>query len=258
MKGMRCLIITLIGLLVMANVALAGTLRYQPEVIRVVVPAGSQEQVQLKVNVDSPRGSSYMLWFVDSVKSGNLPMSWITASPARAFVFRTSPGASTLTVAVPNGAKAGTYTGQLVARAMSTHEIPGAGTGVLLEVTVPPNCSGVPVVTIDEIGPTILWPPDHSMTQVIASGTIVAPEGCSIEEAGYAVEDEYGVLSAVGTLSISGKGAFTLALPVEAMRYGKDKDGRHYQVTVFARDEAGYSSTEPQEILVPHDQRKTD
>ena len=255
MKKVRCLVVTLVCVFAMANLALAGSLRYQPEAISLVIPAGSQEQVQVKTNVDSPRGSSYMLWFVDTLKSGNLPLSWITASPARTFVFRTSPATTTLTVSVPTGAKAGTYSGQVLARAMSTHEIPDAGNGFLLEVTVPSNCSGVPVVTIDGISPQVIWPPDHSMTQVNATGTIDVPEGCTLAEAGYAIEDEYGVLSAVGELSVSGNNAFTLALPVEAMRYGKDKDGRHYVVTVFARNEAGYSSSPPEEILVPHDQR---
>lgn len=258
MNVWRCLVIMTIGVVALASPVLAGTLRYQPETFRVVIPAGSQEQLQFKVNVDSPRGSSYMLWFVDSLKSGNLPLSWISSLPARTFVFRSSPGTATITVAVPTGTKAGTYTGQVLSRAMSTHEIPVAGEGVLLEVTVPSNCSGVPVVTIDEIGPTILWPPDHSMTQVIASGTIQVPDGCTLAEAGYAIEDEYGVLSGVGTLPVAGNNTFTLALPVEAMRYGNDKDGRHYVVTVFARDEAGFASSEPREILVPHDQRKSD
>lgn len=47
-------------------------------------------------------------------------------------VFGNSLGTATVTT----GTKAGTYNGQVLSMAMSTHEIPAAGDGVLLEVTV--------------------------------------------------------------------------------------------------------------------------
>lgn len=238
-----------------APLASASTLLYQPETIRLTVPAGSQQQVQVRTNVDAPKGSSYMLWFVDQLGNGNLPAAWLSLAPARTFVFRSSPGTATLTVSVPNGAAAGTYTGQAFARATSNHDIPDRGTGIQLEVTVPSLCSGVPQITIDSLTPQIVWPPDRSLTQVVVSGNIVAPEGCTVAEAGYAVEDEYKLLSSMGEVRIETDGAFTLVLPVEAMRYGQDKDGRHYQVTLYARDEAGLAASEPQLVVVPHDRR---
>lgn len=245
----------LMSLLILSGPAEAGLLAYQPETVELTIPAGTGQQVPIKVGVSAPKGSSYMLWFLDSVSNGNLPAAWLSVSPTRTFLFGASPGSATVTVAVPDGTPSGTYSGVALARAMSSHEIPPAGTGIRFTVTVPSSCSGVPRIAIDSLAPAVVWPPDRSMTQVVVTGTVTAPEGCGIAEAGYAVEDEYQLLSSMGTVRVASDGSFTLVVPVEAMRYGQDKDGRHYRVTLFARDEAGVASSEPQEIVVPHDRR---
>lgn len=233
----------------------AGSLNYQPEAVSLTVPAGTAQQVQVKVNVAAPKGSSYLLWFLDSVGNGNLPAAWLSVAPARAFVFRDGAANATITVAVPDGTPAGSYSGVALARAMSSHEIPAAGSGIRLTVAVPSSCSGVPQIAIDDVAPQLIWPPDRGLTQVVASGSVVAPEGCSVAEAGYALEDEYRLLSTLGTVRLEADGRFTVVVPVEAMRYGQDKDGRHYLLTLYARDEAGTAASAPQAIVVPHDRR---
>lgn len=240
---------------VLAAAASAATLSYQPEKVTLAVPAGAQESVTVSLAVTEPKASTYFVTFIDGVAGGNLPSAWLTASPSRTFFSRWSPAVTTLTVKVPEGTPAGTYAGTLLSRAMATHGVPDRGKGVLIEVTVPPNCSGVPSFEIESFAPQILWPPDHSMTQVIVTGKALVPDGCSLVEIGYAIEDEYGVHSSVGRLE-PGNGSFSLALPVEASREGRDKDGRHYTITLYARDEAGLASADPLEVVVPHDMRE--
>lgn len=253
---LRCktLVLTLC-LVALSSLAQASTLLYQPAAVALTIPAGGQEQVQIKVNVDVPRGSAYYLWYLDTIANGNLPAFWLTSAPVRSFVFGGSAGTATVTVSVPPGTPAGTYRAQVLARGMSTHDQPAKGAGILLEVTVPSRCSGVPQITLAEIAPRVIWPPNNSLTQVIISGTVVAPEGCTLAEVGYSLEDEYQLLSSMGTIEIAGNGSFTLAVPVEAMRRGQDKDGRSYHLTVYARDEAGLAATVAEEITVPHDRR---
>jgi len=41
----------------------------------------------------------------------------------------------------------------------------------------------------------------------------------------------------------------------EASRRGKDKDGRHYVIKIFAENEAGITESEILNAVVPHDQR---
>lgn len=250
----RSLILTMAAVLLLVPLlAAASVLVYRPESVSLTVPGGSSQQVQVSVNVAEPKGSSYLLWYLDSV-GGTLPATWLTSAPVRSFIFRSSPGTATITVAVPTNAAPGTYSGTVLSRAQSTHDLPLKGAGIAFEVVVPSRCSAVPQISVESVTPQIIWPPDKSVTQVIASGTITAPEGCTLAEMGYVIEDEYQQFSSMGEFQLDG-GAFAVALPVEAMRHGQDKDGRHYRLTIYARDEAGVASSPDFEVVVPHDRR---
>lgn len=252
MKRLRFMLVAL--LLFSSSMVSAASLVYTPATLALTIPAGSEQQFLLKVGIDNPAPSTYYLSFLNEITSGNLPLAWLTASPSSSFLFGGSDGSSMLTVSVPTGTPSGTYTGTLLSRAMAAHDIAVPANGIRLDVTVPSQCSGMPAVTITSIEPKILWPPNHSMTQVIASGTVSMPAGCAMKEAGYAVVDEYGVYSGIYPLKIQSDNSFTVALPLEAMRFGQDKDGRHYAVTFYAINQAGSGSSPEQVIVVPHDQ----
>lgn len=231
----------------------ASLLVYQPESLSLTIPAGAEQQTFIKVGVEDGSSATYYLFFMDRLVNANLPAEWLSVSPASAFLFGSSSATSLLTIRVPDGTSTGVYSAYMLARARAPHDVAQSGNGLRIDVTVPSQCSGIPVVTVDSLQPLIIWPPDHSMTQVVVTGTVQMPAGCTIAEAGYSIEDEYRVLSGIGRIGIDTDGNFTVALPVEAMRHGQDKDGRHYAITVYARNEAGSGSSVTRTVVVPHD-----
>jgi VCBS repeat protein/FG-GAP repeat protein len=101
-----------------------------------------------------------------------------------------------------------------------------------------------------------LWPPNGALLPVKIAGTIVdTGSGVDARSAVFAVTDEYGQIQPAGaiTLGSSGTYSFTVALP--ASRRDSDRDGRHYTVTVRAKDNAGNTGSMSIVVIVPHDQR---
>jgi hypothetical protein len=116
------------------------------------------------------------------------------------------------------------------------------------------GCSDVPTVEITSVSPDAIWPPNNKETEVVVSGFISMPEGCTLLDASYTVNDEYGVYTGSGDLIVGEDGSFELIMTVEASRLGSDKDGRAYDVTISATDEAGDASAST-EAVVLHDMR---
>jgi len=234
---------------------LPATITYAPDTANLTIPAGAQDSITVKFDVINTTVPTYALWPADKMSDGNLPLGWIVPMSFKFLV----PGqgvTSTLTISVPPGTSSGVYSGHLIAKAQSSHNIAQPGTGILISVTIPPDCSGVGAFAIDWFGPSILWPPDHGMHEVTVSGTLTLPNGCSLKEAGYAVTDEYNEYTSVGTMTVNSAGSFTLSLPLEAWREGTDKDGRQYTVILYATDEAGIGSSDTFTVVVPHDRGK--
>jgi hypothetical protein len=74
-------------------------------------------------------------------------------------------------------------------------------------------------------------------------------------ETGYVVDDDYGTHTGGGEVSVNADGNFVVHIPVEAWRYGQDKEGRHYRITIYSKDEAGLGTSNTMTSIVPHDQR---
>ncbi len=117
-----------------------------------------------------------------------------------------------------------------------------------------PACADAPTVEITSVSPEAIWPPNNKETEVVVSGLITVPEGCTLESASYAVDDEYGIYTESGELVVSEDGSFELLMVVEASRLGSDKDGRSYDVTINAIDEAGEGSATAATTVL-HDMR---
>lgn len=95
--------------------------------------------------------------------------------------------------------------------------------------------------------PSILWPPDHKMIDVmIGGGATDAISG--LASIAFTVADEYGIVQP----SISD---FNTTIPLEAWREGTDQDGRKYTIMATATDVAGNNTTMSTQVFVPHDQR---
>jgi len=95
--------------------------------------------------------------------------------------------------------------------------------------------------------PSILWPPNHKMMDVLIGGS-VTDSGSGIASTIITVTDEYGIYN----MTIPGFGS---AIQLESWRTGTDMDGRSYTISAVTTDKAGNQSTGTTTVLVPHDMR---
>ncbi len=235
--------------------AFAADLTYTPDASYLTITPGTSSEVPATITLTDGGRSTYYLWFIGSVE-GDIPPEWITSSKTTTFLNRWWNSSSvTYTVSVPEDADTGTYGGYIYAKAMSSHEYANEGDGIYLEVLVPSNCSAKPEFEITEFGPDLIWPPNHGIEEVYVKGMLWMPEGCTLFDVGYSIDDEYGLYSGIGYITVEADGSFTALIPVEASRLGSDKDGRLYTITFFAENEAGLVTSEGIKSLVPHDRR---
>jgi uncharacterized lipoprotein YddW (UPF0748 family) len=119
-------------------------------------------------------------------------------------------------------------------------------------------------ITIDREAPSVvlsatprrIWPPNHQIVDVTLAGA-AEDTGTGIESISFRVRDEYGLIQPE-IAPIPGNGLarvdFAQAIPLEASREGKDKDGRTYTLEVTVTDRACRARTASVTVLVPHDQ----
>jgi hypothetical protein len=119
-------------------------------------------------------------------------------------------------------------------------------------------------ITIDREAPTVvlssspreLWPPNHRMVDVTLAGA-AEDTGTGIDAVSFRVLDEYGLVQP-DVASIAGDGLarveFSQAIPLEAAREAKDKNGRTYTLEVTVTDRACQTRTATVTVVVPHDQ----
>jgi glycosidase len=118
-------------------------------------------------------------------------------------------------------------------------------------------------VNIDLTAPTVsvtanpssLWPPNGKMVSVTISGAITdGLSGVDPSTAAFNVVDEYGQIQPSGPVSLGSGGSYSFTISLQASRNGNDKDGRHYTITVSAKDLAGNVGSAATIVTVPHDQ----
>jgi YVTN family beta-propeller protein len=113
-----------------------------------------------------------------------------------------------------------------------------------------------PVITVSA-NPATLWPPNGKMVPVTISGTITdADSGVNASTAAYVVTDEYGLVQPREPVTLGSNGSYAFTVSLEASRRGNDQDGRHYTITVSAKDNAGNPGAASTIVTVPHDQGK--
>lgn len=116
-----------------------------------------------------------------------------------------------------------------------------------------------PRITIS-ITPKRLRPPNRRIVPVRISGRITdAGSGVNVNSATYTVKDEYGKVQSNGKIILEPGGAYSFTITLQVSRLGSDRDrhhyldGRHYTITVQAKDNAGNLGSKTKAFIVPHD-----
>jgi hypothetical protein len=111
-----------------------------------------------------------------------------------------------------------------------------------------------PALTVTA-SPSTLWPPNGSMVSVGVSGVVESTGGGIRQGSGrFQVGDEYGSIQPKGTVVLAADGSYSFTVLLEASRRGDDTAGRHYTITVSAKDNSGNPGSTSTTVLVPHDQ----
>lgn len=127
-----------------------------------------------------------------------------------------------------------------------TEQLPGKIGQVVLSDTTPP------VIALF-VSPTILWPPNGRMVPVTVFGIIAdVGSGVNTSAASYMVKDEYGEIQPRGTIRLGSGGRYSFVVYLRASRRGSDLNGRHYRITVRAKDNAGNVGSKTAVVTVPH------
>jgi len=252
MKRLAIISIVVTAVLLLTGVVFAETLIYSPARQTTAAESGNTIGLPFTVIVDglSVEGE---VQFVDTVSSGNLPASWVKASPNTARVDPRSNVASTaIVIEVPAGTPAGTYAGFVRSNLAGPRQVdPGSGSYVTVNVSEAVSCSAAPEMVVDSVSPKEIRVPNNKTIDITVEGSIVNPEGCSRLSATYTLDDEYGEVSASGTVELGTGGAFSVSVPVQASRKGNDTNGRLYSVVFKVENDAAIL-TKSADVTVLH------
>ncbi len=131
------------------------------------------------------------------------------------------------------------------------------GSGVYRSAASTHRADSTPPTVTATADPSELWPPNGRMVPVTIAGTASdTGSGVAGTTGSYRVTDEYGQVQPTGMFTVGEDGAFTVAVSLQARRFGYDKDGRTYSVTITVQDVAGNTSSTIVVVTVPHDQGK--
>jgi hypothetical protein len=88
---------------------------------------------------------------------------------------------------------------------------------------------------------------------ISVSGTITDNgSGVNAKTETFAVKDEYRVIQPSGAISLGPGGTFSFVIPLQASRIGLGLNGRHYTITIRAKDNAGNVGFKTAVVTVPH------
>jgi hypothetical protein len=119
-----------------------------------------------------------------------------------------------------------------------------------------PACTS-PRFLATDIGPQELWAPNNKPVTLNINGAVMTSLPCTITDAWYVVSDgtEAGKSGNIRVDPRSGR--FQVDVDVMASRSGKDKDGKVYTISLYARNSAGLTgASQTFFVKVAHDQRK--
>ena len=239
-----------------ADPAPAADLLLSPANIVMKVPTGESASSAIAGILNIPPAVPYSMTVLLRSVGGSLPSPWLVAQPT-SFANRTPPLVLPFLVKIPPTAAPGTYTA-LVQPMVLNSSIPvlPPSRPVQVAVIVVGKCPAAPTVAIASAQPAEFKAPNGRLADVEIAGGVVVPPGCTPGRVWYTLVDEYGIFGETKDVTAAPDGSFAFTTPVQVSRRGEDKDGRLYQFTVYAADEAGTGSSAPAAVVVRHDQRK--
>lgn len=236
----------------------AATLILSPDSVDLKAEPGQELTVDITMqapDISSLRLRSTIYTISLDRLSGDIPAYWLDPSQVTVDFARTPSINTTVTFKVADFADPGQYTGELYATIIGP---PGLYLAAPVAITITvagPACQSAPQLKDIAFGPDSVKAQKRKTFEIQSTGTVAAGENCKLEKAWYELKDEYGVFTRQGDLTLDSNGNFDLSIAVDASRKGKDKDGRQYELTIFATNEEGTSSTDTFAVTVSHDQR---
>lgn len=250
---MRLAFVVLALLIASASPAGSANLTFDPTNVTLTLAAGESGSIQTSAALTNIPPIPFSFTFQLRVFGGSLPTAWLLTPPATMTNTKTSLTVP-LTIAVPVSA-AGAYTALLQPTVLSSSiPPPPLGMPMVVNLVVVNKCAAAPTIALTSVSPTEFRAPNGRLEDIGVSGKITVPGGCTLVRTWYALVDEYGLNGRSGEITVGMDGSFSFSVPVMVSRRGDDKDGRTYQITVYAQDEAG-TGAGVSEIQIKHDQR---
>lgn len=252
MKKVRLAVaVALLGFVGASN-AQGADIVLSPGNITLTLGSGRSAPTEVSATLNNPPSTAFNISFQLRASGGNLPAAWLKSQPGVLSNGKISVPVP-LEVIVPATAEPGSYTTTL--RPVANYPLAPTLKPLYVTLVVAGACASAPTVSIGSSAPADFGPPNNRVENLVITGTIVVPPGCTLGRAWYDLEDEYALGSGSGDVVVAADGSFTLAVPLTISRRGDDKDGRTYRITVRAEDEAGPAAAAPHVVTIGHDRR---
>lgn len=252
MRKVRFAVVVALFGIVGASNAQGADIVLSPGNITLTLGSGQSMPTEVNATLNNPPSTAFNISFMLRASGGNLPASWLKSQTGVLSNGRISVPVP-VEVIVPATAEPGSYATTL--RPVANYPLAPTLKPLYVSVVVADACASAPTVSIISSAPADFGPPNNRLENLVITGTIVVPAGCTLGRAWYDLQDEYDVGSGSGNVVVAADGSFTLAVPLTISRRGDDKDGRTYRITVRAEDEAGPAAAAPLVVTILHDQR---
>lgn len=239
-----------------ASTVQSAELAFSPGSLNLALTPGESKLFQVIASLNNPPQGAYNVSFVLQPMGGTMPPSWTSSSWTT--IAETGPFvAIPISIRIPAGAAPGTYTSFLIPMIFwSSVALAPTSRPLPLNVTVFDHCSNPPTVAINDFGPSEFKAPNNKIEEVSFRGAVTLPAGCALKRVWYELKDEYVEYGRSEDLVAGPGGTFSHGVPIMVSRRGDDKDGRLYQLTIFAENEAGVGASGGLTVVIRHDQRK--
>jgi hypothetical protein len=205
------------------------------------------EKVELTYRVDEPGGSDRLTLAACDAES-------FVDSVVPSFISPSGDEGSTVKVVlnVPKSATIGTSDSiKVAATKPGKNEVTNNSVQVFEVIR---GRNKAPVITAT-VNPLLLGPSDGRWVDVGVSGAVTQDQSQDKPGSGsYSVWDQYGEVRPTGSFAIKSDGSFSFTLRLRSARSDSDTDGRHYTITVGAKDLDGNTFSTQLALVFPREQ----